>query len=234
MDMFEDDLYEKMHDVIKEELEYNKECIRRTWLECSLKFEEKLVSQLSCAAEWGRYGWTVAPDATIDDYATIPLSQEEADNQLSPKSLSESVSTIFKELKNSKCLNQDDIDELITLYEKGFFKSCAMLLFSLIESLLINRNPHNTVGTTASTGKRAFSEATNTINRDARSFLAFNLSTCETAFGKVWERIDWGDDSETINRHLLMHGLYLHKVEKTDCIKLLLLYDNLLYCFNEL
>ena len=185
---------------------------------------------------WGRFGWTVFPYATLDFYKTAPKTQKEANDKALVYCRKGYIQSLVEEIEKLKGVNKRDFEEAIFAYNNYKYKSCAMILLSLIDAKLIRMQKKedgkkndgsrkNGIGAVKAIAKRI--EGENDINSTLLFLMSYsNLFAClEVIF-------EYGNDFKTQpdipNRNFIGHGMLTRKVLKRDCIQLFLLYYNLL------
>ena len=128
----------------------------------------------------------------------------------------------------------------MNLYRTRQYKSCAMLLFSLLDAKLIRmqrkedsdpKSKRRSSGTPAIRKIKKRVEEEQDINKKFFLLLSYtNLFACiETLFE---DAKDFKKQPTLINRNFLQHGMLTRKVKKRDCIQLFLLYYNFLEFFE--
>lgn len=86
--------------------------------------------------QWGKYGWTVIPDTPIDLYYNKPDNLEEADKIVFNYMTQEKIQEIILEIKEMD-IKQVDLQSALFCFNKMQYKACYLMLFSLIDSLLL-------------------------------------------------------------------------------------------------
>lgn len=178
---------------------------------------------------WAYYGWTTIDLETFGFYRTPPLSQEDADRRsLMLFSHPGSVRRYF-EIRDIKCnIRYFDLEEALSSYEAGYYKSCAMLLVSMIDRQLLQY-------------QRREKRDNIKVGRGALEIVEENAKG-EDIFEKLvqWNTLyflkylfdsdnrhrNFQNEPNTINRNFLMHGMTNRTVSKTDCIKLFVALKN--------
>lgn len=112
--------------------------------------------------KWGKYGWTYNAEMPLVRFDKEPLSQEDADQQMMQYCTIENIRGMVAALIDIN-LDKDDLEEALFCYENGKYKSCTMLLFSLLDKMLIERKFQNPKGRWK-TGYSAATELENKTN----------------------------------------------------------------------
>lgn len=199
--------------------------------------DERKKHLIESYSSWGEYGWTVLPFSAIGFFNDCPKTLEEADKIALKELNKENTQRLFNFLRNTKGVRKSDLEEAIFDFENKKYKSCAMVLYSIIDSKLIrlqkdeDRNPKNNnrfSGNTAANKLRKRIEQ----ETDVESTL-FLLLSHKNLFSCIDKMFEYGDDFKVqpalANRHFLDHGMLTKNVRRKDCIKLFLL----LYNFSE-
>lgn len=99
--------------------------------------EEKKAEICQSYEKWGKFGWSILPNAPIKLYYTSPDTQKEA-NEIAMSYCSKSdMLDLFESTKKLKGCKKKDFEEAIFDFQNKKYKSCAMILFSLIDAKLI-------------------------------------------------------------------------------------------------
>lgn len=184
---------------------------------------------------WGSYGWTTMPDLPLYGFSECPIDIREANNLALSYCKKRDIEALFDSLRDIKIVKTTDLEEAIFDFQHGRYKSCALILFSLIDAKLIRLQPRdkNPKGKYRAVGKNAAEIVMNNIKNEQdleRRFLLLldyeNLFAClNTVFAKGE---DFRKQPIVINRNFLAHGMMTRKVIRKDCVQLFLLYYNLL------
>ena len=212
--------------------------IYETWKPISIptisegKKEEIVQAQI----QWGKYGWTQPPASPVRLFYTAPNGIQEAEKEAREFCRSADMEQLFSKLSKMKHVKKTDLEEAIFDYKNRQYKSCAFILFGLIDARLIRlqrdedrnkRNGRRSSG--ASAAKNLFQRIESKHGISKTLFLMFHFQNVSSCLQKVFED---GNDFKTqpnvINRNFLDHGMLHRRVTKRDCIQLFLLYYNLL------
>lgn len=183
---------------------------------------------------WGCYGWTMLPELPISGYGDCPSNIVDANKLALSYMTKEDMNHLFNEIRGMKGVKKSDLEEAIFAFEHKKYKSCALILFGLIDAKLIrlqriNKNTNNR----REVGKKAAELVLEKIKNEhelEKKFLLLldyeNIFAClSTVFanGK-----DFRKQPNVINRNFLDHGMMTKNVIRKDCVQLFLLYYNLL------
>lgn len=173
------------------------------------------------AACWGRYGWPISylPFSVVCD---PPSTIQEANTVYSSILTDDEMCKLFKELEEG-VRKKRDLQECVELFWQRHYKSCAMMLCSMIEGQLILEMPK---GKKKRSGKVALEKAKrdmDDLESDAVTLLWLN--NCLTAYDYFFHNANnFNRDIEgELNRNFLMHGMMYKPVRKQTCKKLFLL-----------
>lgn len=196
--------------------------------------EERKQQLLEAHKKWGEYGWTINPSASVDNlFDSAPDSKKEADRIALKECSGNAMKEIFLTTSEMKHCKKADFDEAVFDFENRKYKSCALLLFALIEAKLIRLQKLSTAkGKGRSVGAKAVTKAKARAEENLEEHMLFtalfqaNLFAC---LEKVFENgNDFRKQPVVLNRNFLNHGMLTRKVTRKDCIQLFLLYYNIL------
>ena len=189
--------------------------------------------------EWGKYGWTVCNFVPFEEYSNAPLNLKDADKRFRRYFSKNEMDMFFKNLE-SKSRRKKDIREAVNCYNNGYYKASSMILFSLIDSILIRKNlkdykNEKKVNEKAKlhSGMPAIKAYEKKLNPSFKlTNLLFNLFKFISLFRAMKAYFDDTKDFtkkfDLVNRNYLDHGMTYKPVKKIECIKLFIIYDNLL------
>lgn len=185
---------------------------------------------------WGEYGWTIFPFVKYNFYNSCPDNLIEADKKVLKECNKHNLSLLFERLNDFELINKKDLEESIFCFENKKYKSCAMVLYSIIDAKLIkmqkdeDRNPRNhmrATGKNAALNIKKHIEKENNINDTFFLLLSHvNLFSCIDTLFQHGD--DFKKEPELANRNFLDHGMLKKNVRRKDCIKLFLLLYNLM------
>lgn len=200
--------------------------------------ERKAELQEACET-WGNYGWTILPNADLDLFTYKPKSMEDANALVVEYCDKKSMHELFDLTKNVKGVKVVDFEEAIYNFENKKYKSCAMILMSLLDAKLIRmqRNVDRNSKGKRSSGLGAIKKIESRILQEQdidKKFLLLlsytNLFAClRVVFA---DGDDFKRQPKIVNRNFIGHGMLTSKVKKRDCIQLFLLYYNFLDFFE--
>ena len=198
---------------------------------------EERKEQLRISHEtWGKYGWTQplsAPDTFLD---RLPSDRKNANEKALLYCKNTDMEKLFTALLDIPHVKKSDVNEAMFAFRNRQYKSCALILFTLIDARLIRlqrkedrrkKDKYREVGKGAA--KKLFERIEKEQDIHKKTFMLFsheNIFNCLLvvfADGK-----DFKIQPEGINRNFLGHGMLTRKVARKDCVQLFLLYYNLL------
>lgn len=189
---------------------------------------------------WGGFGWTQIPSAPSQLFAKVPDSMEDANRIALQYCKTKDMQELFELLRGTNRVKQSDLEEAIFDYQNRQYKSCALVLFGLIDARLIRlqrEEDRNKRGNRREVGKRAaeklFAHINQEENIEKKIFLLFDFQNIYSCILKFFEDgNDFVSQPHLANRNFLDHGMLHRKVLKRDCIQLFLLYYNLMEFLN--
>jgi hypothetical protein len=171
-------------------------------------------------SKWGEFGWSLPPDAPISLFLRPPKTKREA-NSIIYQYIRESES-IFTECR--KRVDKNIIDEAQYNFVNKKYRSCALLLLSEIDGMLIKCQEKNN----KKVGKKAVAEFKKKILSNQALELSLRSVNVISNLNVVFESAEnFKRKPSSLKRNYIMHGMYANKVIKQDCIKLLLIIYNL-------
>lgn len=194
--------------------------------------EEQKQEMLAGHRAWGEMGWTSNPltDGKLFD---ITESDRKKANQKALKSCTNSeMHKLFQRTAETKRCKKTDYAEAVFDFENKKYKSCSLVLCSLIEAILIRlqkrpKDPHKRRSTGIGAIEKA--EARAKVDDEEKQFFMLifqaNLFQC---LRKIFENTHDFQQTSIINRNLLDHGMMTRRVTRKDCVQLFLLYYNML------
>ena len=191
---------------------------------------EERKKELECSyKKWGEYGWTSNPFADDCMFETIPQSLQDADKIALQHCNSESMNELF-EMLLQRCKRKSDLEEAISCYKNRHYKATAMILFSLIDSILIRKQGRSAQLKTGVNAIRLykddFEKSHDLTKKLFASLNKINLFKC--LFVLFDDTSNFTKECPLVNRNYLDHGMTSKRVRKKDCIKLFLLLFNLI------
>jgi hypothetical protein len=174
-------------------------------------------------------------------FKEAPQSQKEANEIAMKYCKKKDTQELFDTLFDMKRVKKGDLQEAIFDFEHGQYKSCALLLFSIIDAMLIrmqreeDRKKRNRLRPSGIAAAKNILSRVKQENTDEETFYHIvyfeNLFVCfETMFARG---NDFVEQPNVINRNFLDHGMMIGKVRRRDCIQLFMLYFNFLQFLEE-
>ena len=174
---------------------------------------------------WGTFGWTVIPTIPWKSYFEAPEDVKTA-NKIARKYCG-NMTSIFEEIENCRRIKRD-YKEAKEAYVQKRYKSCALILFSLIDSCLIrcqdNKSNYRPTGDKA---VKAIKEKVSN-NEDTLFGIMMLANYCACIEVMFENAKNFKNQPTTINRNFVAHGMLWRDVRQQDCKQLFLLYYNTL------
>lgn len=192
--------------------------------------EERKQELIESHRRWGSYGWTFNPVANFDTLFDIaPESKAEADKAAiklcSPKQM-ERIFVVIKERPRTK---KDDFEEAVFDFHQKKYKSCALVLLTLIDAQLIRLQKKSQKRAVGKGAVRAAKERALTDVGPDMLFTALFYSNIFSCLEVLFEKgNNFVVQPNVMNRNFLDHGMLRRKVTRKDCVQLFLLYYNML------
>lgn len=195
--------------------------------------------------KWGEYGWTMAPEMNFGFFDVPPTDRKTANKEALKFCTKQDMAKLFDELRQMEGVKLSDLEEAIFDFEQRKYKSCIMIIYSLIDAKLIRlQRKEDRTGKKNSRGEKMRSTGAkageNVINRIRNlpqgqqslllSLMCINLLSCMKEVFKPGD--DFVSQPEEANRHFIAHGMLIRSVKRMDCVKAFLFYYNLLYLIN--
>lgn len=192
------------------------------------------------AEKWGMLGWTIFCDDTdLTDVALDDFNYESATKAvlalITDKKIEQLKENLIREL-NLKCeyKYEEDITEAFNNYYEKRYKSCALLVFALIDGLIISKQiPCKKQRKDNVKYRKVCNKGAKLIIDQASSTLGIKCYPFICNLYKVFNKLfcsgdDFSIDQTIINRNLLVHGMLKREVTKADCIQIFYLLLNFL------
>lgn len=185
---------------------------------------------------WGKYGWTQPPSAPDTFLDRPPTDRKDANAKALSYCKNSDMEELFSALPNLPHVKKSDVDEAIYTFKNRQYKSCALILFALIDARLIRlqrKEDRREKDKYREVGKRAAKKLFERIEKEQDIHKkTFTLFSHENIFNCLLTVFADGKDfkiqPDGINRNFLGHGMLTRKVARKDCVQLFLLYYNLL------
>lgn len=200
--------------------------------------EERKKELQDSFTQWGKYGWTLPPNADLELFYNSPLNEKDAYRIVRPYINKGGMQFVFDVLLQMKHIRKSDIKEAIANYEDKRYKSCIMILFSLIDARII-RLQEVKDGKRRPSGYRGANTYFEKVEADEMMELTFADALYKysilSSLSVVFEA---GDDfkkqPDVINRNFIDHGMLHRNVTQRDCKKVFLLLYNFVALVEDL
>lgn len=197
--------------------------------------KEELDDLNSRYTAWGKYGWTLYPLTLSEEFQTVPGTLQQADDLALSSFTDESISDLHEEILRCSNVVEADFEEAYSEYSSGKYRVCALVLFSLIERCLITTqslDPSMRENRKVSGGGvKNFNKQLEIIHSQDMLIYVWLLETNVIAcLEEMYQSShNFNHEPDLINRHFIEHGMSNRETTKTECIKLFLLYHNILF-----
>lgn len=216
--------------------------------------EEAKKKRIEAYRQWGAYGWTVIPHANFKYFNTAPASRKEANEKvLACFKTKSQMEEFWKAFDSAEKVKKSDFVEAIKDFDNHCYKSCAMMLYSLIDGRLIRlqggpkaqkensdtkKSKKKPVRYSGASAVNKINSKYNEIHEDEIESWFFSNLTRENLFCALAVLYANGNDfreqPDIMNRNFVDHGMLHRKVRRMDCIQLFLAYYNFLTFENRL
>lgn len=184
--------------------------------------------------KWGDFGWTPFPFSPTSDFPAPPDCIESADLLILPLFKDNILLDLFQKISDLSDV-PSDFSDAIWAFNAQRYRVCSLILFSLLERAIICSQSLDSVmkdnRRVANCGiRKVQNQYQNAFSEDMLLFvwlLSHNVISCLSAF--YVQRPNFTNEPILINRHFIEHGMSTRLTTKTDCLKLFLLYYNLLF-----
>lgn len=187
--------------------------------------------------KWASYGWIPSlPQCNVYDYVenlSAPESKDEADKILLTKIDEETFNRLTDSISEhipQYGQNQKTFSESMECYNKSLYSACALLLFSMIDSIFVNsqKKPDNLKERRA-LAKNAVGKV---IDKEKSQYSIIAQATKLIIKDYLFkDPIDFSNENG-LNRNMLSHGMNKYNPNKTDCLKLFVLIYNIYLLFD--
>lgn len=210
--------------------------------------EDKKKERIEAFRQWGAYGWTVIPHANFKYFNMAPTSRKEANKKaLGCFKTKRQMEEFWKAFDSVEKVKKSDFEEAIKDFDNHCYKSCAMMLYSLIDGRLIRlqggpkaqkensdtkKSKRKPVRYSGASAVNKINSKYNEIHEDEIESWFFSNLTRENLFCALAVLYANGNDfreqPDIMNRNFVDHGMLHRKVRRMDCIQLFLVYYNFL------
>ena len=144
----------------------------------------------------------------------------------------DNTNCVFRSLQRDLPQSKD-LESAIFCFQNKEYKACSLLIFSMLDSMLIGKQPETKWRHTGKGGVDYFKEQTKPSDEQLLLFVLqwANVIAClETVFASGNNFIN---EPETINRNFISHGMSKRSISKTDCQQLFMLLHNFIWFLNR-
>ena len=194
---------------------------------------------------WGKFGWTIPPMAEISVFNEAPPTLQEANEYMTLYCSKSAMSELFKMLEEMPSLSKKDKKDLREAefnFEHKNYKSCAMLIFSLLDAKLIRMQRKEDINqhtkrraSGAQAAKHIKKRIENEHDINKKFFLLLSYTNLFACIGEFFAQgNDFKEQPKLANRNFIDHGMLHKSVRRRDCVQLFLLYYNFVEFFDIL
>lgn len=201
--------------------------------------EEEKAALIESYQKWGDLGWTTNPEMPFDLFDTNPPEDSALADTLALEYCGDTeIKQFFKTLQGNPTVHAEDLAEVISNFEQEKYKSCVMLLFSIIDGMAIKRQTEEDVQK-KSKYPVGIVAGRNVMGRlkdkaDEQTFLlalqCVNLVSCMEQMFKYIP--GFTTQPSIINRNFVDHGMLDRSVSRKDCVQVVLFYYNYVSLLN--
>ena len=180
---------------------------------------------------WGKYGWT-RPLSSPNTFLDMPPADHKDATAKALKYCKDSdMEKLFAALLEIPHVRKSDVAEAVFAFKNKQYKSCILILFSLIDSRLIrlqrdedrDRNGRRKSGYGAA--KKLFDRISKEQDIQKKTYMPFSYQNIISCLFAVFEDgKDFTEQPIVINRNFVDHGMLIRQVRRKDCVQIFLLY----------
>ncbi len=222
---------------IIQEISHTVACLAES-IRSPLLSEERKKELRDSFSRWGEYGWTLPPNADLSLFYDTPINEADAYRKIQPYVNKGGMQMLFDMLLQMKHIRKSDLKEAIADYDDKRYKSCIMILFSLIDARIIRlqetkESKNRLSGFNGANTYFNRIEAENMIEMTFADVLykCFILASLSVVFAKGK---DFRKQPNVVNRNFIDHGMFHRNVTQRDCKKIFLLLYNFTALVNDL
>jgi len=190
--------------------------------------------------KWGEYGWTMTPEMIYGFFEEPPVDRKSANKEALKYCSNGDMSKLFNQLRKMEGVKLSDLEEAVFDFEQRKYKSCVMIVHSLLDAKLIRlqkqedrRGKKNMRPSGVTAGENVISRICNLPEEQQNLWI---ILMCTNILSSIKELFKPGDDfvkqPDEANRNFISHGMLTRSVKRMDCVKAFLLYYNLLQLIN--
>lgn len=181
------------------------------------RFKEIYGDGIKGYEEWASYGWTFSPSVDYSLFKNAPHSLEEANATMLKYLTEQEIDNIRHSLEVAGA-NIEELNEAYNCYKQGMYKSCALLLFGLIDSKTYSYGLPGRNGTAVGSG---FAKLQIKNKEYDDIILQGILVNVLKAIEKIFSfGNDFKDEMTVINRNYLAHGMTKRNISQLECFQI--------------
>ena len=176
--------------------------------------------------KWGAHAWSSNAENPATFFSEAPGTLENADSKMRTY-CTESNIAAMKDKLIAVGVNRDDVEEAFCCHKSGFYKSCVLILFALIDHELISKGyrrikDDGTQGTLKS-GMGAIGDLKKESLQEHSNSVLFAYLQCVNIMSTLTALFggdaDFKKEPKTVNRNYVSHGMSTRKVTELDSFK---------------
>ena len=99
--------------------------------------DEEKEALVASYQKWGEYGWTMASEMIYDFFDEPPADRKTANKEALKFCSNKDMMKLFDQLREMEGVKRSDLEEAVFNFEQRKYKSCIMIIHSLIDAKLI-------------------------------------------------------------------------------------------------
>lgn len=165
---------------------------------------------------WASFGWSFSPSVDYVLFKNAPASLEDANNIMEKYLTEKEIDDIMYALEVAGA-NVEELEEAFNCYAQGMYKSCALLLFGIIDNKTYSYGLLR--GGKTLTGSSFAKEQIKRKRYDDFTLQGVLVNTL-LAINKMFDfGNDFKDEMAIINRNYLAHGMARRNITKLECFQ---------------
>ena len=202
--------------------------------------EEKKKQVIDSSKKWASYGWSIIDWASVTLFHSAPQNKKEADQIALEYFSKKALIELFTKIKGAKGVKKHDIEEAIKSFENKQYKSCTMIIFSMIDSKLIRlqgratKDKKNQRASGVNAIKKIQKHIEQQFTENSQLYLLCNITNVIATMKAFFEKgNDFRKQPLVANRIFIDHGMLYRRVTRKDCLQIFLLYYNFLELIDK-
>lgn len=178
----------------------------------------------SLAEKYVDHNFVIPPEDGVDDIYTFKLTKKNIRNVYDLYTSGYRFKSLYESLYYLEFVSKRYVRDAIKCFKNKQYLPCSMLLFAILDCEFLNINKDNKGNKQTINGKRAETKLDSVKNKDNIALSFFFVSNAILMLKKIFESGDnFIKEPKNINRHFIDHGVSNRKVDKYDCVMLMIL-----------